>query len=250
MTSVAYELKNAYIGWEVWTPDASRTMLYLKFENNLTDSSWNNQSVSWAWIWYWTIGNKYYVERTWSASWTYIEPPQTLMQSIGSWDFTVSFWLWWVNSSSWVWLFVNEYDSTSPWYWLYIRCYWNYEWDTTKNVINFWNCGRFGSEAPSDNVFFNSWPIDKYSWNYVTCVRRDWIIYWYVNWQEIWHETLTRSFANPWVSKFKILNRNDYTAQAWAEAWARMSEVILEKVWWSAEKCVWYFNSTKSNYWF
>lgn len=246
MTIYEHTLKNDYI-WEYtynWTPDASRTMLYLKFENNLTDSSWNNQSVSWAWIGYWTTGNKYYVERTGTASWTYINPPQTLMQGIWSWDFTVSFFLRWVN---WwwdaTWIFVNEYDSSSPWYGFYIRWF---SWTGEPTWLGFVNTG-WGS--PSDVVGISSWNIlYRRTWYHVCCTRISWVVYLYINWQEVWHATMTRSFANPWVSKFRILNRNDYTSQAWGEAWTRMSEVILEKVWWTAEQVLWYYNWIKSNY--
>ena len=245
MASYEYKLKNAYIGWEVWEPDATRTMLYLKFENNLIDSSWNNQSVSWAWIWYWTTGNKYYVERTGTASWTYINPPQTLMQSIWSWDFTVSLWVWCVEGSG-AWIFTNEYDSSSPWYWLYIKWYTN-SLDNSK--INLWWANNWWG-GPSDAASCYAEWLNRYTWHHMIVTRNSWIISLYVDWQNYWDVSMTRSFANPWVSKFKILNRNDYTSQAWAEAWVRMSEVILEKVWWATEKCVWYFNSTKSNYWF
>jgi len=41
------ELKNAYIGEYIpWTPDASRTLLYLPLESNATDYSWNSVSTT------------------------------------------------------------------------------------------------------------------------------------------------------------------------------------------------------------
>lgn len=214
-------------------PDATRTMLYLKFENNTNDSSGNNVSVSSAWVGYGTVGNLHYVERTWSASWTYIKPTQTLLQAIWTWDFAVSFRIYWVSKgSSPTWVFVNEYDSSSPRKWLY--CY--ADGTNIGSAID----GNFS------NLILT--PYSLRTWTHYVSTRVSGVNYLYLNGELKWTNTNTQDLSNPWVNKFVILNRNDYTAQAWGEAWARMSEVICEKVWWSADQVSKYYNSTKDNF--
>jgi hypothetical protein len=39
-------MQNAYIGEYKRTPDASRTLLYYEFENNLSDSSGNGNNIT------------------------------------------------------------------------------------------------------------------------------------------------------------------------------------------------------------
>lgn len=226
-----------------WKPDSSRTILYLKFENNLNDSSWNNVSVSWAWIGYGTAWNLHYVTRTWSASGTYIKPPQTLLQTIWSWDFTISFWGWAVNwtSSEYPWFFANEYDNSSPWYWIYIT--WHF-WSANPSELHFRNA--WGSA--NDYLEITKSSVTRKARHHLAVTRISGVCYFYVDGELAGSWTNTRNYASPWVNKFFILNRSDYTAQAWSEAWARMSEVICEKVGWTADEVGLYYETTKSNF--
>lgn len=233
---IEYELKNAYIGEYVneWTPDASRTLLYLKLENNVTDSSWNSVSVNSSGISYWTAGDKYYAQLTSTSG--YIRPTATLAQQIWTWDFTVSFFMYLVSNSTWEasWMFWDWYDSWSPRPWICIRVYtdWDFAW------MDDWN----GANQVKT-------PCSKNTWHYQTYVRKNWVCYCYLDGAFVWQHNHSWNLASPWVNKFYILNRSDYSPQRWSSTWARISEVIFENVAWTADDVQNYYNSTKSNYW-
>jgi len=214
-------------------PDASRTLLYLKLENNVTDSSWNSVSVSSSWISYWTAGDKYYAQLTSTTG--YIRPTATLAQQIWTWDFTVSFFMYLVSNSTWEasWMFWDWYDSWSPRPWICIRCYtdWDFAW------MDDWN------GANQVKV-----PCSKNTWHYQTYVRKNWVCYCYLDGAFIWQHNHSWNLASPWVNKFYILNRSDYSPQRWSSTWARISEVIFENVAWTADDVQNYYNNTKWNY--
>lgn len=229
------ELKNAYIGeYHEWEPDASRTLLYLKLENNVNDSSWNNVSVSSSGISYSTAGDKYYAELTSTTG--YIRPTATLAQQIWTWDFTVSFFMYLVSNSTWEasWMFWDWYDSWSPRPWICIRY-------NVEGKISWMDDGN------GTNQF--SIACSQNTWHYQTYVRKNWVCYCYLDGAYVWQHNHTINLANPWVNKFYILNRSDYSPQRWTSTWARISEVIFENVAWSANDVQNYYNSIKSNYW-
>lgn len=80
------ELKNAYIGEYIpWTPDASRTLLYLPLESNVTDYSGNNRSTSPSNISYWTL---WWIQTAYNSSWNwYIFANRT----------PNNYWKWWIR---------------------------------------------------------------------------------------------------------------------------------------------------------
>lgn len=216
------------------SPDPTRTLLYLQLQNNVTDSSWNSVSVSSSGITYGTAGDYYYAQTT--STTAYITPPATLAQQIWTWDFTVSFFLYPITHtrSESAWRFWDWYDSWSPRPWICIRYGrdWNIGWNDDGNGTN--QC----SIACSQNT-----------WHYQAYVRKNGVCYCYFDGAYVWQHNHTRNLASPWVNKFYILNRSDYSAQRWSSAWARISEVIFENVAWTSDDVTAYYNSMKSNYW-
>lgn len=221
-----------------WTPDSSRTLLYLKLNNNTTDSSWNSVTVNNSGISYGTIGNNYYAQLTSTTG--YITPTASLWQQVWAWDFTVSFYFRAINNSGESerpWFFWDWYDSASPWPWICVR--WTYgSWTPKISWLSDWNQSQWSLEI---NCSISTW-------HYQTNVRKNWVCYCYLDWQFMGQYSNTYNYASPWVNKFYILNRSDYSAQRWRSTWARISEVIFEKVAWTAQDVTNYYNLTKSNY--
>lgn len=224
------------------TPDASRTLLYMRFNNNLNDSSGNNVSVTWGWIGYWTVGNNYYVEKT-STNWqsTYIHPTANINSAIGSWDYTVSFFVYNVPHSWCSGMLFWEWHYQAPFRWIYILAQDNQEW-TSYNINNQWHN--------------NAWLVlPENAWTHIVCTRVNGVCYRYTNWVPIDNYTdspqPTPDFSvYPW-SEFYLLNRNSsYDWHSWKTyTWAKMSELIFEKVWWSADEVATYFGQQRANYW-
>lgn len=230
--------------WDTnWTPDPTRTLLYLKFNNNLNDDSWNNVSVTWAWIWYGTIGNNHYVEMTSSGSGCSITPPPSIANVIWTWDYTVSFWIYSVPStyySTWEWAmaFGVWYDWANPRPWIYLFIHQKINSGTDK--IN-------AMEAELvDHPFTTSASTLNNSWHNIVITRDSWVVKGYLDGVQEMSATQTRSFNN--CDTFFILNRSNFSWQQWKQTWAKMSEVIFEKVKRTSDDVNSYYNNTKSNY--
>ena len=222
-----------------WQPDPSRTLLYLKFNNNLNDDSGNNRTVTGNWFGYWVIGNNYYVEKTaTSYSSTYINPsPASMNTVIGSGDFTVSlFFFNKTHTSSSPMLFWEWQNSNPPFHWIYIlangdETIWMY---TTNNDFH---------ANPQMVASFESW-------HHLVFTRISWVCYRYIDWAFIDSYSNSIDFNTyPWDTFF-LLNRSTYSWHSWANVtWWKISEVIFEKVWWSNDEVATYFSQQKANYW-
>lgn len=223
------ELKNAYIG-EYRVPWAD-TLLYLKFNNNLNDDSGNNVSVTGAWIWYGAIWDNHYAEMTGAWSWTYITPPASLWSQIWTWDFAVSMWFYPVTTSRWGSCLFMCWNQAV---WTYVWIHMNYGNDTGKP--------RFSTTESNIDV---NMPANQRM--YVCFTRVNWVASWYINWELKGAYNSTINITN--TDNFFILNRNTDQYQQWSQAWAKVSEAIFEKRWWTAADVVNYYNNTKANYW-
>lgn len=217
-----------------WKPNASRTLLYLKFNNNLNDDSGNSASVSGAWLWYWTVWEKHYAEMTVAWSWTYITPSTSLWNQIWTGDFTVSLWGYPVTTTRWESCFFmawyQNWWSPYPWLWIWYGTDYGYpymwfnttEWSITANM-------------PANQRM------------HMCFTRVNWVVSWYINGEKKGTYNSTRNITN--IDNFYILNRSTNSYQQRSQTWARVSEVIFEKVWWSDEDVTKYVNSVKVNYW-
>ena len=216
-----------------WQPDPTRTILYLKFNNNLDDSSGNWVVVSWAWLGYWTTGNNHYAEMTGSWSQTYITPPISLWNQIWTGDFCVSLWGYPVTTTRWASCFFMAWNQNwwVPRPWIYINYGVDDGYPAMRLHTDEW---KFTSNMPANQ------------WMHMCFTRINWVVSWYINSQSLWSFNSTRNITG--VDNFFILNRNTDSYQQRSQAWARVSEVIFEKAGWDNNDVSKYYNQTKSNY--
>ena len=213
--------------WKPW----ENTLLYMEFNNNLSDSSWKWVSMSWSDIWYGTIGDKKYVELTsnsWGITW-----PWNLMASCWTGDFAVSLWLYAVTTSKTPIIFSNRYEgSPYPWCQMFFRWDWNYLWFFTQNTHT------------SNNV--SSTLVG--GWHHLVFTRLNWTCNWYVDGVS-WFTPRADSATLANNNTLRVLNRPENSWQSWGNTWAKMSELIVEAQWWTSSETQKYYNSIKSNYW-
>lgn len=227
------QVRPSYTPWP-WQPDPTRTMLYLKFNNNLADSSGNWVVVSWAWISYWTIGDNHYAEMTGGWSQTYITPPVSVWNQIWMGDFCVSLRWYPVTTTRWSSCFFMAWNQGwwAPRPWIFI----NYGADDGYPAMRFhtdeW---KFTSNMPANQ------------WIHMCFTRVSWEVSWYINWQLLWSFISNRNISG--IDNFFILNRNTDSYQQRSQMWAKVSEVILEKAGRSNDDVSNYYDQTKSNYW-
>lgn len=220
------------------TPDASRTLLYMKFNNNLNDDSGNGVSVSGLNLTYWTEWNNSYVQLT--SKYGVVTPPWNLASSIGTGDFTVSSFFYAVDTTHTepAWVFGDWYDWGYPRPWICVR--FKYDTNSSTNYFIAWMNDGVGTWAINAECTINTRHHQVY-------VRRNWTVYWFLDGVKYWPQNNTINLSN--VDKFVIIWRNDYSPQAWWQTWARTSEVILENVAWTDQEIAGYFNYQKWNYW-
>lgn len=217
--------------WQPW----ENTLLYMEFNDNLDDETGNN-TMTGSWIDYEIIWNKKCVRLTSISGW--ISWPWNLMSSVGTWDFTTAFWFYPVGSSDWPVMFANA-KSTSPRNWCQLfMCYDSRRW--LNNQVSYHMTQTWHWSSMSATSLNNSW-------HHFVFTRINGICYWYIDWQEAftsWSDNSTLSDVN----SLYILNRADQSDQQRDSAWVKMSELIVEKQWWTAEEITAYYNLTKSNY--
>lgn len=221
-----------------FTPDTSRTLLYLKFENNLNDSSGNGVTSTSQWISFWQLTTWYkYWYAYISANSNYdakLQPAVSTGRAIGTWDFTISFWWYAPTFSNYGGMFFgNWYDGSTPRPWPKII----YSWDD-----------YISTETDANTYSNNSYSTSKNTWYHYCLTRRSWTATFYLNWTSKRSFSSSASLAN--VDTFWLLQRptwNDWTS--WnGSTWARMSEVIYEKVWRTASEVSTYYEATKSTF--
>jgi len=237
------KIQKIYIGTNqvrppTWKPDASRTLLYMKFNNNLNDDSGNNHTVTGTWFGYGVIGNNHYVEKTsTSSSWTYINPsPASMNSAIGSGDFTVSLFFFNKTHNSAAMLFWNWKNSRSPYHWIYILA--GGDEDISMYTTN-------------NDFHHNSQMIASFeNWHHLVFTRISWVCYRYIDWKLIDSFSNSVNFNTSQWDTFFLLNRSTYSWHSWGDiTWWKISEVIYEKIWWTDQEIQYYFNQAKWNYW-
>ena len=238
-----YKLTWAYIGqtkvrpsgWWGWQPWVN-TMAYWKFDWNLTDETWN-MTATWSWIQYWTVGTKHYVENTATGTSCVITVNWNGLSQIWSWDFCVSFWGYIPSGLSaripnffWEW-----YNWATPRPWPIVRALGN-DWGKIE-----W-CTDGYTTASTTSTYL-------WQWTYITFTRLSWVCYCYINWTQI--TTINDSTdLSSWTDHvFYLMWRLGFNDGTRPVTWARMSELIYEKQWWSSQYVSDYFNDTKADYW-
>jgi hypothetical protein len=226
-----HELKNAYIG-EVWTPDASRTLLYLPLESNATDYSWNSRSTSPSNISYWTL---WWINTAYNSSWNgkiQVTPTDIVVWST-EWTVSMLVYYTWALSEYRMAMNFNRYNSYWLWIWLY-----NSKW-------TFWTNSNDASFAPASPLSTNNWYHVLYTVDSNGAIA-------YINWSQVafWTKTTSSirwdwSNDNPW-------NQMLFCSRGWNNNYWKwwIREVIIEKRKRSAEDVSNYYQRIKAKLWF
>ena len=224
------ELKNDYIGEYIpWTPDASRTLLYLPLESNATDQSWNSRSTSPSNI---TYANLWWImcaNGNGSSSKIQVTPTDIVVWST---EWTVSmlvYYTWW-SSEYRIAMNFNRYGS----YWLGV---WVYSWTYT-----IWG----NASTPTlPSVTTNSWVHISYT------VDSSWTIF-YINWTKVWYGTKNTSSVRWNWSNDSNWNQYLFCSRGWDNNYWKwwIREVIIEKRKRSAEDVSKYYQRIKAKLWF
>lgn len=220
-----------------WEPDTSRTLFYYEFENNLNDSSGNNNNITdSANVTYDTVNWQKVIKNTWASS--ALKFNSTLWR-FWTWDFAVSFWINPLDVSNtysvlvfWCW-----YES-SPYPW--VNVFWR-RWTTSDKV-----CFRLTNQ----NQIYSTQSVSQlaWSWHHVVFTRINWVCYAYIDNVLQWTMNDTTNINS--ADTAFILSRNDWAASAQSRpsAWAMMDKVIMENVWWTSDNVDAYYNSVKNIY--
>ena len=217
MTSYEHKVKNIYL-WESWWRPGVNTIAYYEFNDNLEDSTENNNdlSISSGTASYQTVWNKkaFNINND-GTSTSYIEISQDLPTNL-----TVSVWCYFRQVTS------STYTKTL----LRVQ---------TANALNARICA-----VPSRIYFWDNVDarIDNPTRNrryYITMVRwNDWL-YSYIDWSFIYkgQVAIQNIIYNLWW-------------WTWTGKWDGMlSELIIESKARTAEEISEYYETTKSNYW-
>lgn len=232
--------------WPQRSSDASRTIFYYDFEQNLKDSSWNwNNITSYTWIAFDQVWWQYVSYLT-NWSW-YLQVTSTIWSSIWDWDFAVSFWIYPKQPSSdrypmLFWLFNNA----SPYTWptiFFDPLNKTWHWDRLTFRMRWWGSGY-------EHVG-NTLASSLYDWrHHIVMTRNNWTVSCYIdNHLEVSRDNDLEAFPTDSNSSWYVLFSNNGTSQQFWVTWVKWDKVILENVWWSAFDVDVYFNQTKLIYW-
>lgn len=232
MVSYEHKVKNIYLGDDSWSP-WSDTMLYLKFNNNLNDSSWKNHTVTNSW----TI--------------TYSQNPSAVTLSDS-----------YLTSSS--------FDNLTHDWTVNIRCKLD-SWTSgnaehlfsigsasNNRCIFLWVATGTTSWQPQGALQYARYANDKYTaWNLVTLNKRYNIVYTYdytnkkacayVNWIKVLDDTFWTNY-DLWNTNLYIwTNAVQPNYAQWKVHW-NLSEYIIESKVWSQQEITKYFKKTRTDY--
>lgn len=227
------------------TPDPSRTIFYYDFEdsnNRLADSSGNANNARMGLSMKYVLEGQQYVATPYSDSGG-IWLTSTIWTGIGSWDFTISFWIYPVlpPTSSYYPMMFGIFSESSP-----------YDWPT----IFF---DPYGKNSSGDAIKFRMVQWGDHYWNHtasslvnrrhhIVMTRNDWVISCYIdNKLDTTRNDNTSvpvSSADGWLlSRGRASSIPQYRIRD-----AKWDKFILENVGRSAADVSNYYNTTKSLY--
>ena len=234
------ELKNDYIGEYIpWTPDASRTLLYLPLENNTNDYSGNSRTCTPTSVTFTTVG---WVKsaHVWTTGGIIVTPTNFITTSTKY--KTVSVLVYWASSQTsarrniWEWAIQNAI-------FIWLCAYEN----STK--INFFSWNTVWNQP---NTYMND---IANKWSLITETVGDGVQKFYINWEL--KQTNTYSSALPaWWNRTNSYEQSQtiFNARNWVSAseWLNWNarEIIFENVLWSDEDVANYYNRIKAKLWF
>ena len=213
-----------------WTPDASRTLLYLPLESNATDYSGNNRTTSATSVTYTTVG---WVQsaHVWTTWWIIVSPNDFISHSLNYKTNSVLVYVTSATSSSRRVIFECAKQN-----------YYHFWWMLSENSTNiqFWSnwCG-------SNTV---SWTVAN-SWLHLVQTIWDGYIKFYINWTLV--DTQTYSTWYAWWNRSNSIEQNMtiFNDRGWVSdsRWLQWNarELIFENILWSAEDVSKYYNRIK-----
>lgn len=212
-----------------WKPNASRTIFYFDFENNLNDTSGNSHNPTGSsWIWYTQVWWQYVVTNT--SAYPYIQLNTSYWNNLS--DFTIAFWIYPIKPNNWYYpMLFGSYNNSSP-----------YSWPTI-----FYNEGNNNwiTMRMSGNNQHYPFSLAVQTWQHIVFTRSSGVCKAYLNWvlKETWNDTTTRNSQS-----FYIFSRWDYQQQSFTSAGAKWDKYIYENVWWTDTEVSDYYNQTKHIY--
>lgn len=219
-----------------WKPNASRTLFYYEFEQNLNDSSWNWNNATWSNIGYEELNWQYVIKPT--AANSNLTFPASVYPNIWTWDFAFSIRMYWPTAST---------LSSSNYYTIfeYVRVYNNAsQW---PNIWYWWPAQKLAFRLYDNNVYY--WPTrSELQWkrNHIVFTRISGVCYWYCNWvlvaQRNWNDNMVS------LTSTHIWFRWDYNPRP-SNSWLKYDKAIFEKVWWTPQEVLGYYYQTKNDYW-
>ena len=231
-------LKNAYI-WEYipWTPDASRTLLYLPLESNTNDYSGNNRTCTPTSVTFTTVG---WVKsaHVWTTGWIAVTPTTFITHSLSY--KTTSCLIYCTDATSSVRRPVWEFKiQNACWIWCSIS-------PNSQNIQ--------GSIQETDwydvpNVFVpNKWiHIVDTSWDGVHKIYINWELKYTGNYSS-WYAWGNR--PNNYQQSYTIMNTRYWPSASWTALNWNAREIIFENILWSDEDVSKYYQRIKAKLWF
>ena len=219
-----------------WTPDASRTLLYLPLESNATDYSWNSITTTPSNVTYWTLWWVTCAIANWSSSII------TFNEILSSWltEWTVSAFLY-ADFTRWS---SDEYKNI-----LYYR---------VTNLWMVWIDARYTDNKQKLNSYVaNRWEYYitsnlSYKWHHILMTFDNSSVKYYWDWNKIWDYTSSTSsvwwyWQWTWWNTRQIFRWNPNTSNNYWKWWCR--EMIFEKKMWSDDDITTYYNYMKTKLW-
>ena len=221
--------------WQPWAD----TVLYLPLDGDVVDYSSYARTITVYWAGA-SVGTPVFSNITWwkqVANFIATNPnnsnwfafTENLTDIPTSWDMTLSFWMSWGGNTT------NDYE--------HIIAYRNQNWFAWMSMIS--NNGNFlfhGSWQENTTFYPTTW-----TWYHIVCVVDNWTCNIYQDWSLIYTDSYTYWSGGNWLwiwaypESFHTNGR--YEPYNWL-----LSEVIIEKVAWSAQDVSDYYDLTKWDY--
>ena len=239
-----YEIREYQAGWQ---PDPSRTIFYYDFEdssNRLKDTSWNNNdAISVSNITYWTVWGQTVAQTTWVVP-CGININWNISWSIGTGDFTVSFWTYcvdpWNNNCSPA--IFSVFYNASPRTWISI--FYN-----PRNAYSQWDAVLWRLTWSNQKAWTRQASTMNNAWHHFVMTRSSWTVTCYLDGvQDVAPYTDNTALPSNNNTQWYLLSRSNEASQSFP-SWAKGDKYILENVWRTAQEISDYYNLTKWDYW-
>lgn len=204
----------------------SNTVLYMPFRTDLLDHSSNNISFT-------------NTNVTLSDSTAYFNGSASLINSsfttyLNSMPFTFSAWVKASSNTNDAWVIWANKKVSWTWGWWSIQTINNSGYKYRFEVVGWW--GIYQTSA------YSTWTWYLLTW-VVTSSKTEFYVNWVSQWTVSWWVGTFRSEFAIWQQRWET------STSYWKYFTWYMSDLIIENKARTADQVVWYYNSTKSNYW-